>query len=222
MTATPTRCHQALTSERIFTRLTPKVFSRPCSTMITRNVPKVFAAVTVSPVVRLRNAIVVVAAPKSIAAVTAISPRKLNQPTNHAHAGLSRRARAAAHQYRAPAVGYAEQTSAIARATRVTIPPTNSQPIVMDSGPPAFMAMPYEVIAPARIEMMENETAKLEKPDSRRCSSWRYPRLARSSSSELAAGVVGRVLALIGGSSGREGEGATVRPMIRPPRPACQ
>src|SRR5436305_8125497 len=189
MTATPTRCHQALTSERIFTRLTPKVFSRPCSTMITRNVPKVFAAVTVSPVVRLRNAIVVVAAPKSIAAVTATSPRKLNQPTNQAHAGLFRRASAAAHQYRAPAVGYTEQTSAMASATSVTMPPTNSQPTVMDSGPPVTIAMQYEVIAPARIEMIENETAKLEKPDSLRRSSCRYPSSAsrRSSASAGAA-----------------------------------
>ena len=51
------------------------------------------------------------------------------------------------------------------------MPPTNSQPRVMASGPPAVIAMPYDVMAPARIEMIENETAKLEKPDSLRCSS---------------------------------------------------
>src|SRR5216110_2881337 len=183
MTATPIRCHQALTSDSTLTRLTPNVLSSPCATMMSRKVRKVFHAVTLTPAVRLRNAIVVVAAPKSIAAVTATSPRKLNQPTNQAQAGLLRRARAEAHQYRAPAVGYTEQTSAIARATRVTMPPTNSQPSVMDSGPPAAMAMPYEVMAPARIEMMENETAKLEKPDSLRRSSWRYPSWASSCSS---------------------------------------
>jgi hypothetical protein len=49
--------------------------------------------------------------------------------------------------------------------------PTKSQPSVMAIGPPAVMAMPYEVIAPARMEMIEKETAKFEKPDSRRCSS---------------------------------------------------
>jgi hypothetical protein len=48
--------------------------------------------------VRLRNAEVVMAAPKSIAAVTATSPRKLNQPMNQAHAALLRLASAAAHQ----------------------------------------------------------------------------------------------------------------------------
>jgi hypothetical protein len=41
---------------------------------------------------------VVIAAPKSIAAVTATSPRKLNQPTNQAQAGLFFLASAAAHQ----------------------------------------------------------------------------------------------------------------------------
>src|SRR5437763_10087348 len=134
MTATPARCHHALTSDSTLTRLTPNVLSSPCAAMITRNVRNVFHAVTVIPVVRLRNAIVVVAAPKSIAAVTATSPRKLNQPTNQAHAGLLRCARAEAHQYRAPAVGYTEQTSAMASATSVTMPPTKSQPTVMDSG----------------------------------------------------------------------------------------
>src|SRR5436305_149500 len=189
MTATPTRCHQALTSDSSRTRFTPNVLSSPCAAMITRNTRNVFHTVTVTPVVKLRNAIVVVAAPKSIAAVTATSPRKLNQPTNQAHAGLLRCASAEAHQYRAPAVGYTEQTSAMASATSVTMPPTNSQPTVMDSGPPATIAMPYEVIAPARIEMIENETAKLEKPDSLRRSSCRYPSSAsrRSSASAGAA-----------------------------------
>ncbi|GAA2671234.1 hypothetical protein Apa02nite_019150 [Actinoplanes palleronii] len=46
--------------------------------------------------------------------------------------------------------------------------PTKSQPRVIASGPPAFIAIPYEVIAPARTEMIEKETAKLEKPDNRR------------------------------------------------------
>jgi hypothetical protein len=36
------------------------------------------------------NAIQVVAQPKSMAAVTATSPRKLNQPTYQAHSRLSR------------------------------------------------------------------------------------------------------------------------------------
>ena len=43
--------------------------------------------------------------------------------------------------------------------------------MVMAKGPPAAMAIEYDVMAPARMEMIEKETAKLEKPDSRRCSS---------------------------------------------------
>src|SRR4051794_11257978 len=47
---------------------------------------------------------------------------------------------------------------------------------------------------PARIEMIENETAKLEKPDMPRCSSWAYPSSARARASssrwELASGEV--------------------------------
>ena len=68
-------------------------------------------------------------------------------------------------------MGKAEQTSAMARATKVTMMPTKSQPRVMASGPPAFIAMTYDVMAPARMEMIEKETAKFEKPDRRRCSS---------------------------------------------------
>ncbi len=59
----------------------------------------------------------------------------------------------------------------MASATRVTRPPTINQPIVMANGPPLCIAMPYDVMQPARIEMIENETAKFEKPDNRRCSS---------------------------------------------------
>ena len=54
---------------------------------------------------RLPNAIQVVAQPKSIAAVTATSPRKLNQPTNQAHSRLFFLASRPAQKYRPPAVG---------------------------------------------------------------------------------------------------------------------
>ena len=56
--------------------------------------------------------------------------------------------------------------------TSVTSPPTSSQPSVMAAGPPLTIARKYEVRQPASTEMMEKDTAKLEKPDSRRCSSW--------------------------------------------------
>ena len=45
------------------------------------------------------------------------------------------------------------------------------QPHEMATGPPLFQAWPNVVKQPARIEMIENEIAKLEKPDQVRCSS---------------------------------------------------
>ena len=53
--------------------------------MISTNRPKVLTAVASTPQTRFMNAIQVVAQPKSIAAVTATSPRKLNHPVNQAH-----------------------------------------------------------------------------------------------------------------------------------------
>ena len=50
--------------------------------------------------------------------------------------------------------------------------PTKGQPQVMTTGPPTFMPYPYRVRHPERIEMIVNETAKLENPDMRRRSSW--------------------------------------------------
>ena len=49
--------------------------------------------------------------------------------------------------------------------------PTIGQPQTMIAGPPVFMPYPYRVRQPDRIEMIVNETAKLEKPDMRRRSS---------------------------------------------------
>ena len=40
----------------------------------------------------------------------------------------------------------------------------SGQPIEMAIGPPLFHAWPYVVKQPARIEMIVNEIAKLEKP----------------------------------------------------------
>jgi hypothetical protein len=45
------------------------------------------------------------------------------------------------------------------------------QPNAMASGPPLFQPRPKLVKQPARIEMIENEIAKLEKPDHERFSS---------------------------------------------------
>ena len=46
------------------------------------------------------------------------------------------------------------------------------QPQAMAAGPPLFQPRPNEVKQPARIEMIENEMAKLLNPDQDRCSSW--------------------------------------------------
>ena len=73
-------------------------------------------------------------------AVTATWPRTLNQPVNHAHAAADRRgASRCAQKYRPAEVGYAEQTSAIARPTNSVIRPTATQPQMIMAGPPVFM-----------------------------------------------------------------------------------
>ena len=46
------------------------------------------------------------------------------------------------------------------------------QPQAIAAGPPLFQPRPKEVKQPARIEMMENEMAKLLNPDHDLCSSW--------------------------------------------------
>jgi len=56
-------CHHALTFESNFTRLTPKVFSKPCSAMMTRNAMNVVSAVTGTSKTRFISAIQVMAAP---------------------------------------------------------------------------------------------------------------------------------------------------------------
>ena len=48
---------------------------------------------------------------------------------------------------------------------------TIGQPQAMAAGPPLFQPTPNVVKQPARIEMMENEIAKLENPDHDRLSS---------------------------------------------------
>ncbi len=45
---------------------------------------------------------------------------------------------------------------------------TIGQPQAIAAGPPLFQPRPNDVKQPARIEMIENEIAKLEKPDQER------------------------------------------------------
>src|SRR5450830_1767841 len=65
----------------------------------------------------------------------------------------------------------------------VTKNPTSSQPRVMSFGPPVFIANPKSVRQPERIEMIVNETAKLENVFIPRRSSWAYPNWWRRSTS---------------------------------------
>jgi hypothetical protein len=60
----------------------------------------------------------------------------------------------------------------MARPTNRVMMPTIGQPQTIITGPPTFMAVPYRVRQPDRIEMIVKETAKFEKPDIRRRSSW--------------------------------------------------
>src|SRR5450755_2814971 len=58
-------------------------------------------------------------------------------------------------------------------------------PHEMAIGPPLFHAWPNVVKQPARMEIIENEMAKFEKPDQLRLSSCLYPSSARRRSSSL-------------------------------------
>src|SRR5665647_3866580 len=57
MTATPTRCHQALMFESSLTRLTPKVLSSPWDSRMTASRMKVRTGVTAQPQARLAKAV---------------------------------------------------------------------------------------------------------------------------------------------------------------------
>ncbi len=57
------------------------------------------------------------------------------------------------------------------------------QPHEMAIGPPLFHAWPDVVKQPARMEMIENEMAKLENPDQERFNSCLYPSSASLRSS---------------------------------------
>ena len=86
MIATPITCHQTLTSLSFATRPTPKVLMAPCSTRMIPNSRIVCQARLSKLNCRSRYALRKNAAPKSMPAVTATWPRKLNQPVNQDHA----------------------------------------------------------------------------------------------------------------------------------------
>src|SRR5438270_9330688 len=71
------------------------------------------------------------------------------------------------------------------RPMQSTSAPSTGHPQAMAAGPPAFQPLPKVVKQPARIEMIENEMAKLENPDQDRFSSCLYPISASRFSSSL-------------------------------------
>ena len=70
-----------------------------------------------------------------------------------------------------PEVGYAETSSLMVKPMIRMNAEMIGQPHEMAIGPPLFHAWPKVVKQPARIEMIENEIAKLEKLDQERLSS---------------------------------------------------
>ena len=70
-----------------------------------------------------------------------------------------------------PDVGKADTSSDMHRPMTRMKAETIGQPHAMAIGPPLFQPTANVVKQPARIEMIENEIAKLEKPDQLRLSS---------------------------------------------------
>ena len=71
-----------------------------------------------------------------------------------------------------PDVGYADTSSDIVKPMSRMKAPRIGQDHEIEIGPPLLKPAPKLVKQPARIEMIENEMAKLEKPDHERCRSW--------------------------------------------------
>src|SRR6476469_6314231 len=67
---------------------------------------------------------------------------------------------------------------------------TSGQPQAIAAGPPLFQPRPNEVKQPARMEMIGEEMAKLEKPDQESLRSCLYPSDAKCFSSSLSSAVV--------------------------------
>src|SRR5699024_9665440 len=111
-----------------------------------------------------------IAAPKSMDAVTAITPTRLIHPVNQPQV---REPSFDAQKYMEPAVGIDEATSASPNPTKVTMTPTRSQPHVTVTGPPCEKARKYEVSPPARMDMIVKEMAKLENEPIPRAKTWR-------------------------------------------------
>ncbi len=87
MISTPMTCHQTLMSLSSATSLMPNWFISPCTNSTMARIRIVTQCAVLTPQVRFRNALMKNAQPKSMPAVTATWPRKLNQPVNQDQAG---------------------------------------------------------------------------------------------------------------------------------------
>ena len=87
MISTPMTCHQTLMSLSSATSLMPNWFISPCTNSTITRIRIVTQCAVLTPQVRFRNALMKNAQPKSMPAVTATWPRKLNQPVNQDQAG---------------------------------------------------------------------------------------------------------------------------------------
>ena len=92
-----------------------------------------------------------------------------------------------------PEVGYAETSSDIVKPMIRMKTPRIGHDQEIEIGPPLLKPAPKLVKQPARIEMIENEIAKLENPDQERLRSCEYPSLARCFSSSVKVGTSGMV-----------------------------
>src|SRR6476661_7491135 len=92
-----------------------------------------------------------------------------------------------------PAVGYADTSSDIEKATSRISPQMIGQPHEIAIGPPLFHAMKYVVKQPARTEMIVKEMAKFENELHARCRSCLYP----SSASRAESASVSTDLAVV-------------------------
>ena len=77
----------------------------------------------------------------------------------------------------------ADASSPMLSATVSVKTATRGQPNAISAGPPIVSPCPYSVTAPVKIEIIENDMAKFEKPPIERNSSWAYPSAPSSCSS---------------------------------------
>ncbi len=87
MISTPMMCHQTLTLFSSATSRMPNWFMMPCRNRMPAKITIVTQCAVLTPHTRFSSALMKNAQPKSMPAVTATWPRKLNQPVNQDQAG---------------------------------------------------------------------------------------------------------------------------------------